>query len=439
MPLNTKQFEELSNLLVELFDDDGEDLNRVVYYNLGRRLFVDFASRRDTFREVVDKLLTKTEQKGSTTALFVGVLKFFPDNKPAREIIARVLPQTMLPAPEAAEQVAAAAEGVKAVRARLVHADVRAFVRTSRADLEGLVCNLELMARYKVLHDCLHTLQMGFLRLIEGAAQKIGMDSSDDFFVYLDQLQRMLPEAEDAAAGLPDTPGERGEQLGWVLRVCAIIDTLAEAAQEGNRNTAIGAIYKLKPILRHRPSNLNALILKTSEQTPIARLVETLQRVVAASGNGQSRALTDGITALNGLIPDQKGLVAQHSDWQEISDSLWAADELLHECSANSLLGFQCLWQDLTAMVKDITASDPASEWAIKLNRAVAAFEKAVTMPMLAASVSDEARRSFNAFKTAVNYRFYSVDIKLRNLCNEIIKLGQPLRRLLEEISDERH
>jgi hypothetical protein len=193
-------------------------------------------------------------------------------------------------------------------------------------------------------------------------------------------------------------------------------------------------------MLRAQPPRLGELIVITARRMPIARLVETLQQAAGASicEDGHAQDLAGGIAALQRLIPDQMGLVSQHSEWQKIADFLWQADELLHQGSAEALEGFQYVWQDLTAMVKEIAVSDPASDWAIALNRDAAAFENAFPMRQ-GTAVSDQARRCFGMFLNGANNRFYRVDKALHALCDEIVKLGQPLRALLEEVPDDGH
>jgi hypothetical protein len=439
MPLNSQQFEELSAFLVQHFDDEGKDLDRIVRYNLGSGLFVDYAAH-GKFRNVVEQLLTKTEQKGSTVKLFEGVLKFLPNDPDVRAVIGRNLPQAILAAPETAKQVSAVAQGFKAVRASLSNGKAYALLAASRRDLERLAGDIDLLSRYKTLHDVLHTLQIQFLRLIDSAARKLETDpsASDALLVYLDQLQTKWVDAEQAAQGLPGTPGERDEQIGWVLKLGAVIDALREAVGKTDGHAAVACVYKLKPMLRAQPPRLGELIVITARRMPIARLVETLQQVAGASIREDAHAedLASGIAALQQLIPDQMGLVSQHLEWQKIADFLWQADELLHQGSAESLEGFQYVWQDLAAMVKEIAVSDPASDWAIALNRDAAAFETAYPMRQ-GTAVSDQAKRCFGMFMNGANNRFYRVDKALHALCDEIVKLGQPLRALLEEVPDD--
>ena len=441
MSLNQEQFAELSNMLVQQFDDEGKELDLVVKHNLGSGLFVDYAAR-DKFRNVVDQLLTTTERKGSTVKLFQGVSRVRRDNESVKAIIARHLPQATLEVSDIARQVAAAAQSVRAVRNCLKIGDVHALVAASRNDLERLASDLDLLARYKTLHDCLHTLQIQFLRLIDSTARKLETDpsASDALIVYLDQLQTKADDAQIAAQGLPDTPGERDEQMGWVLKLAKIIDTLRSAVIDVNGNAAVACVYRLKSVLRAQPSRLGDLIVITARRTPIASLVGTLERVAGASADegGQGRDLANGIEALQRLIPEQMGLVTQHSEWQKIADFLWQADELLHQRGPEAFEGFQYVWQDLATMTSEIAVSDPASDWAVALTRDAASLERQLPQPPETA-ISEQAKRCFGMFMSRATNRFYRVDKALHAQCSEIIKLGQPLRRLLEDISDDGH
>src|SRR5262245_62273624 len=137
MILARDQLSELAELLVQHFDDEGRDLDKVVKYNLGSGLFVDYAAR-GRFRTVVDQLLEKTEQKGSTAKLFEGVLRVRNNNPDVRATIARIFPLARLSNSKTEKDVADAALGVGAVHARLGMATVHDLLVASRNDLERL-------------------------------------------------------------------------------------------------------------------------------------------------------------------------------------------------------------------------------------------------------------------------------------------------------------
>jgi hypothetical protein len=439
MSLNPQQLQEMSELLIQQFPDDGKELDRVVKYNLGSGLFVDWADH-GKFRDVVYQLLDRTERKGATVKLFEGVLRVRPDIPDVRAIIARNLPGALSDVPQTAKQVADATVGLNVVRARLRIAAVHDLIVTSRNDLERLASDIDLLQRYKTLHDCLHVLQIKFLRLVAKAARDLDKDpsASEALMVYIDQLETLTVNALVAAQGLPDSPGERDRHLNWLADLKTIINGLHAAVLKYDSHAAVGLVYQLKCIVRGQPTHLDELIVSTARRTPIDRLVETLKKVAEASDDQDvsSRDLTDAIVALQSIIPDQLGAVAQHSEWQMVAVTLWQAEDLLHQGTAEALEGFQYAWQYLARKVREITASEPAAPWAKDIDGSMANFETAFPIPATP-PVSDAARLRFNDFLSKSTKRFYAVDLALHNHCKEIVKLGQPLQRLLQEASND--
>jgi hypothetical protein len=440
MSLAPQQLKELGDLLVQQFDDEGKELDQVVRFNLGKRLFVHFVGHGLPFQTVVDKLLEKTEQQGSTFKLCVGVVNFRPNVPEVKAIIGRVMPAALAAPPETAEQVADVRRGVEAIHARLGIAAVRDRIVTTRDDLKRVARDLDLLARYKTLHDCLHILQIKHLRLVANAARQLATDPSacDTLGEYLDQLRFQSIDARTAAQGLPDTPGERDVEMGWVVTLDSVIEGFRTALKSNDSRAALASVYQLKGILRAQPARLDNLLVITARRAPLDRLVETLQEVAKASDedDGHSSDLSKGILALQRLVPDQMGLIAEHTAWQQVASDLWQADEALYQASSESLEEFQYLWQSLWSKVQAISASNPAADWAKALNQHAGEFEQAFPMPATP-PVPAPVKVLFNRFLRDAMFQFFGVDKTLHAQCGEIIKLGEPLQRLLEEVSND--
>lgn len=394
------------------------------------------------FRTIVAQLLTKTEQRGSTVKLFAGVLKFLQNDARAKDIIGRLLPEALAAAPETATDVESACRGVEAVRAHLGIAAVRDRIMSSRQDLKRVAGDLDLLARYKALHDSLHMLQMKHFRLLARDAQQLGTDPSvsETLSEYIEELRIHSLNARAAAAGLPDTPGERDVEMEWVVALDSVVEGFRTALENNDARAATGSVYKLKAILRRQPARLDNLLVVTARRAPLSCLVETLQEVAkaCADGNGHSSDLTEAIQALQRLIPDQMGLIAEHTAWQQVASDLWQASESLYRASSDSLEEFQYLWQSLWTKVQLISASNPAAAWAMTLNRLGAEFEKAFSdsaMPPVSAPVL----ALFKRFLNEAMFHFFNVDKTLHSQCGEIIRLGKPLEDLLREVSNATH
>jgi hypothetical protein len=437
MSLSPQQLEELGDLLVDNFDDQGVELDQVVKFNLGSGLFVDYVGHGSPFRTTVGQLLAKTEQKGSTVKLFEGVIRFRPAVK---EAVARILPEAVVAAPETAKQVAVVLKSVMGIRTRLGNASVRRCILNSCDELKKVVVDLDLLARYKALHDCLHILQLKHLRLLANAARLLRTDPSaaETIAEYLDQIRIQASNARTAAQHLPDTPGERDVEMGWVSALEAVVNGLHEALMTNDEKAAIASVYQLKAILRAQPARLDYLLVITARRAPLSKLVDTLQYVSEAVKNFDKSPpdLTNGIVAVQRLVPDQMGLLAEHTAWQQVTSELWQADEALYLGNSDSLEEFQYVWQSLWNKVSAIIRSDPTSTWAVLLNQHASEFIKAFGLPATP-PVPAPVKARFSLFLRDAMFQFYTVDKRLLAQCAEIIKIGEPLQRLLEEASNE--
>jgi hypothetical protein len=438
MSLSPQQLEQLGEVLVKRFDDKGADLDQVVRFNLGTGLFVDYAGPNSPFRTVVHELLKKTEQRGSTVKLFEGVIRFRPEVK---DIVTHILPEAGEGAPETAKQVTDVLEGVRAVQTRLNIPPVRQRVLHSSDDLRKVVVDLDLLARYKTLHDSLHNLELKNYRSVVTAARRLKGDLSakDTLSEYLHQMRIQWSNARRAALGLPNTPGERDVEMDWINALESITRELHGALISEDDRAAIKSAYSLKRILRTRPRDLDQLLVTTARRVPLSKLVESLKDVAnTASVWGDAGALPSAILALQRLIPDQMGLITEHTSWQQVDSEFWQADTALHAGTPDSLEEFQYVWESLWSKMLVIIASNPSAPWAVSLH--VQGKEFIAAFPMPATPPAPEAvKHRFNLLQRDAMFQFFEVDKSLHDQCNEIIKIGEPLQSLLMEAASDHH
>jgi hypothetical protein len=441
MSLSSQQFEQLSEVLVTKFDDKGVELDQVVKFNLGTGLFVDYAGHGSPFRIVVHQLLQKTEKRGSTAKLFAGVIRFRPD---IRDAVAHILPEAAEAAPVTARHVADVLEGVREVQARLDIDAVRERILHSSGDLQRVVIDLDLLARYKALHDCLHNLQLKHYRVVASAARRLKEDPSakDTLGEYLHQIRIQCSNARTAALGLPNTPGERDVEMEWISALETLNRELHAALIYEDDRAAVKSAYGLKRILRTRPRDLDQLLITTARRVPLSKLVDSLQDVAAAAaaigGDARSPHLTSAILALQRLIPDQMGLIAEHTAWQQVDNEFWQADTALHTGSPESLEEFQYVWESLWGKMLMIIASNPAATWAVSLDQQGKEFIIGFPMPAMP-PVPGSVKAHFNMLQRDAMFQFFEVDKSLHDQCTEIIKIGEPIQSLLKEASSVHH
>ena len=146
---------------------------------------------------------------------------------------------------------------------------------------------------------------------------------------------------------------------------------------------AVRSAYGLKRILRTRPRDLDQLLVTTARRIPLSKLVNYLKDIAEASVGRDARSpyLTSAILALQRFIPDQMGLVAEHTAWQQVDSDFWQADAALHAANPESLEEFQYVWEALWSKMLVIIASNPTAAWAVSLDQHGKQFIVAFPMP----------------------------------------------------------
>lgn len=432
-PTEGERHAELAKVLYDAFDDV-RGLGIFVAKSLGAGLHRDYVTDGLTLAETTFELVEVLDTLGTTRKLIHDALVARPDRKDLRDRVARFHPDwvpsdTELRVKEVGDAIRATGEG-------LGDPAVRALVEESWGSVARLRHDVDVLARYKELHDCLHQVQLKHFRQVADAARRFRADplAGGTLEEYLDQLRTVVSDAREAAGGLPDTPSARPQELLWVDTLDAVAAGLRAALDTLDDRAAADAVRKLKTLLRTEPFRVNQMLALTAQGLPLKPLLETLRRVAAAVGSG-SRDLAAGVAALEALIPDLLGHVQEHWRWQEVEKDLWHAEDSLHQGSEEAMVDFELLWPGITSRVRALAAADPAAPWAVDVGR----FEQALAEAMPAAPAAPDpvrARMAFDRYRRSVLYRFYLVDKGLKEKCGKVTAIGEPLDNLLRQVPD---
>lgn len=441
--LSPKQLEEVNELLVTLFAGKEPELEGVVRFNLiGKELYTDFVGRGLPLRETVFALTAKTEKLQVTVPLLAGVVRARPE--PAvREVVERIIPGVLAAATpvgaaaDAASWVRDALKGIDAIKTQIADNNVRAQLTSSRADLARIAGDIDMLARYKELHDCLHRIQLRPLRLTLIAIKGFRTDPTqkDTLQADSDRLRTEAKIARRAASKLPNDAGERDDELKWVNRLDNVAKGFDESIRASDVQMAMRAFYQLKEILRQIPGDLDGLMVRTAKRLQLSRLLETLQKI-AAGPMQDDRVRTDlnsAIAALLMLVPDLMQRITQHTAWQQIERKLARAEDGVLQEMSEALDELQFLWPELKDLIIAITVTDSSAPWASALRDNLGKFDQALPLPA-APPVPPPAQDIFKQFRRTAADQFYLVDQELNDECGQIVKIGAPLDQLLQGV-----
>ncbi len=429
MPLNGPQIVELVDLLCALFSMT--ELERLVLASLNINLFEEYAAPNDSVSDAAFKLVKALERNNVTATLLAGVLKSRPLSKDFRAFCGRCAPELLAPPPAAAEQVAAVVAGVNDLRRRLAAPGVRGQVNASRADLEQIARLIPMMEQYKTLHDGLHTVLVRYYREVIEAARRFPPDptAADTLDDYLVSLGTEAAKARATAEALP-AGDARGQELRWVREFeVDVIKGLRAALDNGDVLLAKMAKVRFKSLLIIEPPRINQLLTVTANQLPLDRLIDTLARVAeTAPDDASARPLRDGLAGLRQLYPRLIGQIARHTQWQRVDKELWQAEDTLYQNGPEALEEFSSFWAVSQADVKPLADLDPGSDWVTDLDRQGLNLDAD-----LATKDAAKIRPAFRRYRVRAMARFFEIDLALKALCGEIVKLGEPVNILLKE------
>lgn len=403
------------------------DIDAILRTTTGQRLY-ELAPRGLPDPETVIAVMDRVSASSSELAVLGQMLARHQGDAEFAAMVEQAAPGAgKLPATTEAN-VASLVQGLDAVRGHIGDPAVKAALSNSRTELRVIASAIDSLDAYKTLHECLHQLQAKQFRALREAARSLPDNPAQaaELRVFRNQLRNACLFAGQAAAKLPDTPVERGTEQLWIGDLDAAGNDFHKAIQDRDAEGARKALNRIGWIMRTTPARLNTLIFAIATKLPLENLAKALEQVVPAANGPVAAALT----ALRLIIPAIRARVVEHKDWQEADIRIAELDQLVERASPRLIEEFAADWLDLKAMVLELTAHEPGATWATELE----GYVRAVDDSLAAEAVDAQFIDAFAVFRGDAQYRFLMVDARLKEDCSALVKIGDPLNRILSEL-----
>jgi hypothetical protein len=326
-----------------------------------------------------------------------------------------------------------AEEGLNALLELMRDPKVQRKVAYFEADFKTSSRQIEKLAYYKILHDLLHTLQFqcyNSLMKIVRAARRDPDDISvwDNVVMYDLALQNVVTGFHKA---VQHTSQARAAQA-WMPRLIQDLGVLSLAIEQSDAERIDVAIKPIQRILASEPSRINDRLVEAAEGLPMDALIKALSEVRDTIDGARVNPATvkrfvDGLKAIKEMDESLNTLIDSHNKWQEI-------DIVLRRIEGNmrkDLMDFSELensWDDLKAST-DAQCNSYDEQWAQLLKKEITRLDQALTD-----RDDDKIWHYFQSFRTRANYRFYEVDLALKELCDQLRRVGEPLTTVWEMV-----
>lgn len=422
---------DLRDLINGAFGDD--ELEMLVKISLDLDL-TDFVEKNSTKMKKVFDLLQEVERKGYTVRLLRAVVDARPGRPELSDAIARYCPQALETPPSSGDQAQTVAAAVTVLKEQAdASPAVRDVIVASREKLDQLMEDIDVLYNYKLLHDCLHTIQLSQYPNILYKVKQLRLDllTSPDLEEEIFALQDISSDARKAAQSLPDKGVDREQEMEWVGDLDSAIAKLRKSVKDLDTHDADRAVYVLKRIIRDEPARINRSLTVKAKKLALDELSETIRRVIDSIGQGgaAARELQNALVSLRDILPNLRGRVAEHKEWQGIENDLWEAEDCIERGTPESMAEFFEAWrEEIKPRIESLARAEPTAEWAQATGK-----HAALIVPDAAGNISSVAT-NFKYFRKAALFHFFQVDKALRAQCAEILKIRPPLRSLLNTV-----
>ncbi|MRX51190.1 hypothetical protein GI374_12165 [Paracoccus sp. S-4012] len=404
------------------------ELNLILLKTSGERLY-DLVPRDKPDPATVSELVDRISARSMELAVLGEMLAQRPDDAEFAALVAEAAPGAQNVPRSTEANVSSLVQGLDAVRAKLEDPAVKGALTSSKTELLLISSTIDSLDAYKALHECLHQLQAKQFATLREAARNLGGDPAQaaELRVFRNQLRNACLFANQAVLKLPDTPVVRRTELLWIGELEAAGDEFHDAIQARDPDAARRALNRIARIMRNTPPRLNTQIFAMATELPLEKLAGALQDVIVPVVGGPTQG---ALQALRLIIPAIRARVVEHKDWQDADNVIADLDRLVELGSPRLIEEFAADWLELKAKVLELAARDAGAEWAEDLQGYVRDVDD-----RLAAEVAD-ARflDAFAVFRGDAQYHFLIVDSRLKADCSELVKIGEPLNRILSEL-----
>jgi hypothetical protein len=318
-------------------------------------------------------------------------------------------------------------EGLSALVELMQSPEVRAAVVTFRTDFEAACQQIDVLGDYKDLHDLLHTMQFHCYHPIVQESRRFPDDD-----LALDNLTDYGLTLGGTVSSLQEVAGRTtlaSFETAWVAELDQARQELDQALESLDVQPFKKSIWRMNRVLAIQPSQINTRLNEVARALRLPALVSALTAVRDQLRQLELDAVkmdqfNAGVDALDGLNQRLAELVASHDRWQVIDLELRRIETAIRQ----DTMELEMSWPSLRDMVAP-QYEDQSEDWATSLDAAAHALDDA-----LAQGSPAKTRRCFWRYRRQAGDRFYRVDVDLKNLCEELRDVGDPLTSVMTMI-----
>jgi hypothetical protein len=322
------------------------------------------------------------------------------------------------------ESTRSAGEGMQVLARLMGDPAVQRSVAAFAADFETSSTQIDVLGRYKHLHDSLHNLQFECYNYIQETVRSAKKDSSnwDNLAQYDTTIRRIIDGLNRS------TQDEQFDSFKpSIATLIQNLKVLLTAVRNPEASQIEAALQPISRVLNTLPWRVNERLAEAARHARLPQLVAALTSVrhnLDKFGIDAARRdkFENGLKALIDLNANLVSQIESHSKWQDIDVDL----RLIEAGIERDFTELDSNWPDLKRKVSELSI-DKCDPWAEDLADVSQRLEEAMN-----SNDPVRIRRSFYSYRSTMGYRFYQVDDALKELCGKLNRVGDPLKTIWE-------
>jgi hypothetical protein len=280
---------------------------------------------------------------------------------------------------------------------------------------------INIIANYKALHDCLHRLEFCF-RNIEYNTKRFAGDETvlGDFIYYEQDIEDILVKVQD----IVDREVITNSEVRWLKDIKKAQEEFHEGIEKNEAKQLHLAIESLSRVLAVQPSRINTSLKAAAKELQLSALIDAMKMiwkklVIDNLDQDKLSQFHQGIEMLSKMEQRLAILIKQHNNWQGFDLELQRVEKDLDRYLTESEMAW--LNKELEELIDDINDS-----WSIEFQKTIYNLNEALKV-----KDNSKVRQYFIGYRSRASRKFHQVDTDLKVLCEELQKIGEPLAFVL--------
>jgi hypothetical protein len=313
----------------------------------------------------------------------------------------------------------------RALKELLRDPEISAKLQAFRHGFEGADRRIHTVGDYKDVHDRLHNLQLLCYSPILSARRDFPQgETSNQLRLDSRKLKTLIRQLRVIVV----RPALDASDFPWIEETLEPARLALDAAIEQSSSAKLeAAIEMLADLMQLQPSIINSLLLKSVRDIDLLQLHSRLEQVAIklqelGAEPTQLLRFQRGVTQLDVLDKELKAQMKDHRAWQAVENNVRLVEASLNVNIEELEKSWKTLKTKLAAVCEGVT-----DDWSVEIEDSRDLLDEAIT-----------ARRYSSIFlfftnlQTLASDRFYNVDKKMKELCEQLRPLGSELDAVLQ-------